>query len=599
MLILIFNRTNIMNTKLQYKILSLMVTLSLFGACSLEEYNPSGSTADIIFSTEEGMNALVNSAYYNFSAQFYGREDVMFLFEGGTDLWYMGGRGTYAEQLLVYNERLDPTTGQIRNTWQRLYEIVNYTNAGINRIENVRYSDENVKLAKEGELRFIRAYAYWMIAETFGGVTLRTTETSGVPLTAERSSLEDFYDLIISDLERAVQILPYQQDQVGRADKKAAYGMLARAALTRASYLEYFENNKAEADSFYQKALDAANELINRKEEFGTRLYDSFEELFAPSNNKNNAEALWVVTHSTNSALNPQPNNANRLFRWYLAKYTGLCGMPSLEVTEYGRDGASRMMPTKYLLSIFDEEIDGRYYGSFREAFILPSSAPAYSWTTTDIARFEKSFSAGSVIIAPGDTSLLYTKKVIPDKATRPYGVKDINDTYNANGTISTNANNNPYYPSLKKFTDPDRTPGSDAGTKNAIVMRLAEVYLIAAEASYKLNKTSPDAASYINILRTRAAVKTPVDRTAEMQVSLSDIDLEFLLDERARELAGEHLRWPDLKRTKQLEHRLGPGNQNPDITAFNPAKHYVRPIPQSELDVLENAEEYGQNPNY
>lgn len=589
----------IMNTKFQYKIVSLIITLSFFGACSLEEYNPSGSTASIVFSTEEGMNALVNSAYYNFGAQFYGREDVMFLFEGGTDLWYMGARGTYAEQLLVYTERLDATTGQIKNTWQRLYEIVNYANAGINRIDNVRYTDDNVKLAKEGELRFVRAYAYWMIAETFGGVTLRTTETTGVPLTAKRSPLKDFYDLIISDLERAVQILPYNQDQVGRADKKAAYGMLARTALTRASYLEYFENNRAEANLFYQKALDAANELINNQGQYGCRLYDTYDEVFAPSNNKNNAEALWVITHSTNSALNPQPKNANRLFRWYLAKYTGLCGMPSLEVTEYGRDGASRLMPTKFLLDIFDEDIDARYYGSFREAFNLPLTTQSYSWTTTDIARFEKSFSPGSVVIQPGDTALFYTKKVITDKDSRSYGVKDINDTYNFDGTISTNANNNPYYPSLKKFRDPDRNPGSDAGTKNVVVMRLAEMYLIAAEASYKLNKTSPDAAYYINVLRTRAAVKTPVDHTSEMQVSISDIDLDFLLDERARELAGEHLRWPDLKRTKQLENRLGQGKQNPDITAFNPEKHYLRPIPQAELDVLENAEEYGQNPGY
>ncbi|WP_294068836.1 RagB/SusD family nutrient uptake outer membrane protein [Proteiniphilum sp. UBA1028] len=588
-----------MNTKFQYKIVSLIIALSFFGACSLEEYNPSGSTASIVFSTEEGMNALVNSAYYNFGAQFYGREDVMFLFEGGTDLWYMGARGTYAEQLLVYTERLDATTGQIKNTWQRLYEIVNYANAGINRIDNVRYTDDNVKLAKEGELRFVRAYAYWMIAETFGGVTLRTTETTGVPLTAKRSPLKDFYDLIISDLERAVQILPYNQDQVGRADKKAAYGMLARTALTRASYLEYFENNRAEANLFYQKALDAANELINNQGQYGCRLYDTYDEVFAPSNNKNNAEALWVITHSTNSALNPQPKNANRLFRWYLAKYTGLCGMPSLEVTEYGRDGASRLMPTKFLLDIFDEDIDARYYGSFREAFNLPLTTQSYSWTTTDIARFEKSFSPGSVVIQPGDTALFYTKKVITDKDSRSYGVKDINDTYNFDGTISTNANNNPYYPSLKKFRDPDRNPGSDAGTKNVVVMRLAEMYLIAAEASYKLNKTSPDAAYYINVLRTRAAVKTPVDHTSQMQVSISDIDLDFLLDERARELAGEHLRWPDLKRTKQLENRLGQGKQNPDITAFNPEKHYLRPIPQAELDVLENAEEYGQNPGY
>lgn len=587
-----------MRTKIKLNIIAIIVGVVALVGCSLEEYNPSGSTADIVFNTEVGMNSLVNAAYYNFGAQFYGREDIMFLFEGGTDLWFMGARGTYADQLLTYSEKLDATTGQIKNMWQRLYEIVNYANAGINRIDNVSYADPNVKLGKEGELRFIRAYAYWMIAEAFGGVTLRTTETSGVPLTAERSSLKDFYELIISDLERAAQILPYAQVDVGRADKKAAYGLLARTALTRASYLEYFENNTTEAKQYYQKALTAAQELINNQEKYGCKLYSKFEENFYPSNNKNNAEALWTITHSTNSALNPQNRNPNRLFRWYTAKYTGLCGMPSLEVTEYGRDGASRMMPTKFLLNLFDEDIDSRYYGSFREAAVIPSNAKAYSWTTTDIARFEKSFEPGTVTLQPGDTALLYTKKIIADKTTRKYGVKDINDTYNSDGTISTNANNNPYYPSLNKFRDPDRTPGSDAGTKNVIVMRFAEMYLIAAEASYKL-KTTPGAETYINVLRSRAAIKSPIDYTAEMQVKSSDINIDFILDERARELAGEHLRWPDLKRTKQLEHRLGVGKQNPDIVAFNPLKHYVRPIPQAELDVLENAEEYGQNPGY
>ncbi len=590
-----------MRTKSLKNICIIAFGAMLMNACSLEEYNPSGSTATVVYNTETGMNTLVNAAYYNFRAQFYGREDVMFLWEGGTDLWYMGAKGTYADQLLTYTEKLGATTGQIRNTWQRLYEIVNYANAGINRIPGVAFASESNKLAKEGELRFIRAYAYWMIAEAFGNVTLRTTETSGVPLTAQRSPLKDFYDLIISDLERATQILPVTQTEYGRADKKAALGMLARTALTRASYLEYFENNKIEADKYYQKALDAARDIINNRATYNCKLYDKYEDVFLPANNKNNAEALWSITHSTNTALNPQSNNPNRLFRWYLAKYTGLCGMPSLEIPEYGRDGASRMMPTKYLLNVYNEDIDSRYYGSFREVAKIPLTAPVYRWSTTDISRFRKSFAAGSVSLQPGDTALLYTKKVIADKASRRYGVKDINDTYNPDGTISSDANNNPYYPSLNKFRDPDRTPGSDAGTKNVIVMRFAEMYLIAAEAAMKLNITTAGqtAADYVNVLRTRAAIKTPVDKTAEMQVTNAQININFLLDERARELAGEHLRWPDLKRTKQLEHRLGPGKQNPDVTAFDPTKHYVRPVPQAELDALLNGEEYGQNPNY
>ena len=590
-----------MKTKIKSKLILVVLCMMAFSSCSLDEYNPSGSTATNVYGTEAGMNTLVNASYYNFSSQFYGREDIMFLTEGGSDLWFLSGKGTYADQLLNYTMKLDATVGQVKNTWQRLYEIVNYANAGIERIGAVKFASETTKLAKEGELRFVRAYAYYLIAETYGNVTLRTTETVGVPLTAKRSSLKDFYDLIISDLERATDILPVTQVDYGRATKKAAFGLLARAALTRASYMDYFEANATGAAPFYQKALTASQALINNQATYGCKLYPTFEEAFLPANNKNNLEALWAVTHSTNSALNAQTSNPNRLFKWYTSKYTGLCGMPSSEVLDYGRDNSRYMMPTKYLLNVFNEKIDSRYYSSFREVAVIPSTAAAYKWTSTDIATFKKSFAAGSVTILANDTALLYTKKVIADKASRRYGVKDINDLYNADGTISNDATNNIYYPSLRKFRDPNRVVNSDAGTADVTIIRLAEMYLIAAEASYKLNITTAGqtAADYINVLRTRAAIKTPVDHTAEMQITNSQVNLSFLLDERARELCGEHLRWLDLKRTKQLEVRLGVGNQNPDIITFNPAKHYVRPIPQAEIDVLQNAAEYGQNPLY
>lgn len=585
-----------------FKFLFGIAGLLALNSCSLDEYNPSGANADAVYNTEAGMNTLVNATYYNFSTQFYGREDIVFLMEGGSDLWYCAGKGTYADQLLTYSLKLDATVGQVKNTWQRLYEIVNYANAGINRIGNVVYANATTKLAKEGELRFLRAYAYYLIAETYGGVTLRTTETTEqTTYTAQRSSLKEFYELIIGDLEKAVQILPNSQSDIGRADKKAAYGLLARAALTRASYLEYFDNNKTDAAVYYQKALDAAKVLINNQSTYGCSLYSSFEDVFLPANNKNNKEALWVVTHSTNTALNGQSSNPNRLFKWYNSKYTGICGMPSNEVLEYGRDNSRYLMPTKYLLNVFNEDIDSRYYGSFREAQVIPTTASAYKWSATDVATFKKSFAAGAVTLQPGDTASLYTKKVIADKATRRYGVKDINDIYKSDGTITTDASSNIYYPSLRKFRDPNRLLNSDAGTANVIVMRLAEMYLIAAEASMKLNVTTAGQtpADYINVLRTRAAIKTPVNRTADMQVTNGQIDLNFILDERARELCGEHLRWLDLKRTKQLENRLGVGKQNPDIVSFDPTKHYLRPVPQAELDALQNAKEYGQNPGY
>jgi hypothetical protein len=120
-------------------------------------------------------------------------------------------------------------------------------------------------------------------------------------------------------------------------------------------------------------------------------------------------------------------------------------------------------------------------------------------------------------------------------------------------------------------------------------------MYLIAAEAAFQQGDNNT-AATYINVLRTRAAIKTPVDHTSEMQITAADINIDFILDERARELAGEHLRWFDLKRTGKLVDRIH--QYNKDITQVQPF-HMLRPIPQEEINALTNGTEFGQNEGY
>ena len=75
-----------------------------FSSCSLEEFNPSGATADVIFSSEEGLNSLVNAAYVNLESQFYGREDMVLFIVGGNDLFINIGNGTYGRQMSKYQE---------------------------------------------------------------------------------------------------------------------------------------------------------------------------------------------------------------------------------------------------------------------------------------------------------------------------------------------------------------------------------------------------------------------------------------------------------------------------------------------------------------
>lgn len=562
-------------------------------SCSLKEFNPGGTTADVVFAAQEGMNALVNSAYVNYGGQFYGREDLVMLTEGGTDLWINIANSGYGRQMTKYEE-LTPGTGQLRNTWNRLYEIINYCNAGIERIDAVPYNSADEKKARKGELHFLRAYSYWHIVEFYGGVDLRTQETKTAVLTAQRSPVSAFYDLMLQDLDVAIANLPVDPvpaTDIGRATLKAAYGLKARVAITRVAY----ETSQAEKDRYYQIAKDAATYVINNQAALKVSLYATAAEVFAPANNKTNREAMFVVTHSTVQSLNPQPNNPNRLHMWFKAKYSAKAGV--VQSLAYGNDNNARsgsmcMMPTRRLLELYNEQVDGRYRAWFRETY--NQNASNYAWTADDLAAFEKPASMLGTRINQGEIALMYTKQKVADKRTRPYAVVDVDDIYNGD-RVSTNARFNICFPSLTKFDDPNLpAPNSNFGTKDVITMRLPEMYFIAAECEVMMSGGSKArAAELINVIRRRAAI---AGRESDMTVNESQMTMDFLLEEKAREFCGEHIRWFDLKRTGKLYDYVKAYNK--DIPLIQPF-HVLRPIPQMFLDAITNAAEFGQNTGY
>jgi starch-binding outer membrane protein, SusD/RagB family len=574
---------NFINKGKEIGLLALIVML--LSACDLTEVNPSGITADNIWSTPAGFQTLVNAAYSD-QRQMYGKVDGIFNYESGTDLWFNKAKDGYAKELSKY-ENFTPATGNPnKKAWSVPYYAINLCNAGINRIDDAGFVDENVKNAKLAELRFLRAFYYWHIVEAFGGVVLRTEETKKPLLTATRSSVEDFYTLIIDDLVFAKDHLPVSQGnnkgEYSRASKKSAMGILARAYLSRAYY--------SDGATYFAKARDICNEIIAQKGTLEIGLWDKYADLWNPANNVNNKEALYIVSNSeTNTSLNFD-GNANRLHRWFMMRYDEY---PGMELSlQYGETGDRRLLPTLALLDFYDETKDARYNGSFREVWICNKD---FTWDAANVAKHNKDVSLiGKTMIAGIDTALLVTKKSIQNERFLPYVVFDRDSVYEtgSNKSIITGED----YVQLKKFEDPDRAAASQVfGYKDIFVMRFAEVYLIAAEAELQLGNPSA-AATQINVLRTRAAIKSPIDETAAMQVTSSAIDLNFILDERARELAGEHIRWFDLKRTGTLLDRVT--TYNPDITELK-AHHVLRPVPQEEMDAILNRTEFGQNPGY
>ncbi|KEO74257.1 RagB/SusD family nutrient uptake outer membrane protein [Anditalea andensis] len=549
-------------------------------ACDLDEYNPSGTTSDAAWNTPEGFVTAVNAAY-QYRPMFYGSENGIFLGEAGTDLWFNRERANYANQLTRY-AGLAPTQGNPNIAeWPRLWVGINQANAGINRIDDAGFTNPVERNQRLGELRFLRAFYYYHIVETWGGVMLRTTETQEPLLTAERSPVEAFYDLMIEDLLYASEHLPVSYGaEYSRATKKSAMGLLAKVYLTRGYY--------GEGQTYFSLARDVANEIISRKGELGIDLYDDVADLWDPANNKQNMEAMHTVSYSLNPAFNA--GGANRLHQFYMTNYTRFNGL--VRSIEYGNEDTRRLMPTLALLDFYNEEIDARYDASFKEVWIANQD---YTWTQAMATTHGKDASiVGTQVRAGIDTALVITKKAIADQALKPYIIYDRNRTYNqANGSLNQPDN----FVQLDKFRDPITRENESmrVGFLDVFVMRFAEVYLLAAEAEVQLGNPGA-AAQHLNVLRTRAAKKTPIDYTLQMQITAADVNLDFVLDERARELCGEMTRWYDLKRTGTLGDRIA--RYNPDITEFR-EHHYLRPIPQTEMDALLNASEFGQNPGY
>jgi starch-binding outer membrane protein, SusD/RagB family len=236
-----------------------------------------------------------------------------------------------------------------------------------------------------------------------------------------------------------------------------------------------------------------------------------------------------------------------------------------------------RYMPTLFLLNLYNEQDDSRYNASFKSVWFA---------NQTDATKRPNG-------MALGDTAILVSKKVISaaERTGKKYKIYDVNDVYNTTTGVPKDRS---HYVSLKKFDDPTRaTDATIESSRDADIIRLAEMYLIAAEAQLKLSRTD-SAAYFINQVRTRAALP---GRAAAMQITPADVTLDFILDERAREFSGEQMRWFDLKRTGKLVERVK--KYNPDAGAYIQDFHVVRPIPQADIDAVTNKGEFNQNPGY
>jgi hypothetical protein len=559
-----------------YILISLLIGTTFSCEDFLTEENRSSITAESYLVTKDGYEALVNSAYATLR-NVWGYEDP-WLFCLGVDIYTRGnsvpvggsyeGRDINSIELNEYGT-LDAQNTYVSRFYTDCYNAIQTCNTAINRANMVENITEPRKAQLVAEVSFLRAYYYYLLAEQFGDVPLVTNEITSAVTHFDRTPEKDVYKFIVSELGACIDKLPATPEKFGRVTKGAANNLLALIHLTR-GYKSYAEAND------FSLAASLADGVINSG---SYSLVSSFNDLFTPGK-ENNKEIIFSIQYDKATLGASQVGNGQSVYwGWELWMYEP--GFEWLNTTY--NNHISQFMPTQFLYSLFNTNNDSRYDVTFKSSFNATIDDPALG-------------------IKKGDLKVYFPK---PDQ---PFTKQDSIDfmaknpkaniiTFNRWKQSFNNIGGSGKFPMVWKFFDPDAIwhGNNDArkGTRDIFLFRLAETYLIAAEAYHKAGDNLK-AADRINSVRNRAALP---GKTSAMQISASNVDLDFILDERARELVGEYKRWMDLKRTKKLIERTLKHNNLAKSANQIKDYHLLRPIPQSVRD--RDSGEFPQNPGY
>lgn len=557
-----------------------------FTACSdfLEQDNKSNVPTEKFYNTANGFASLTNSAYSSLRTIYSAQPQ---LFVAGTDL-YADGK---SQGVVMGQYTFTTDEGIIKDFYDRCYKGIQLANSVIAYGETTE--DNAQRLQYIDEARYLRAWWYFQLVQQFGPVALNTEMFESAVMSHERTDLATVYQFIIDEFTYLASadshLLERASSGVGRANKRAAAFYAAKAYLTRGwldgTDYEAQEASIAQATDF-DNAVTYARQAIN-----GELPALSIEEAF-DVNNEENDELFWSVQYSSSAVENPVDDGSYQQSQF--GAYQGGSEKPRNKAID-GNFAPSLRLQQMYTRG--DGRLEQTFMLEFHEAYfdwytnptskILYYYAPAWA-TDEDIAAWRADDPNGI------KTETIVSKTVaeggIAPSNGQPASYKDRRTQDFGNAAI-------------KKFDDYTETSIANRSTTcsmhDVVLARLGEAYLIAAEAYYKKGDMQ-QAAEMINNLRQRPGTIKSGYETA-MHVDAADITIDFILDERARELAGEYVRWTDLKRTHKLIEYVTEYNEDGvELSALTgPDGKYkiLRPIPQAAIDL--NQAHVEQNPGY
>lgn len=632
-------------------------SLALFLATSCSgilDEQPRSSYDPNFFKTERGVEGGIISMYAHLR-YIYGQAYYYNSCLTGTDeaTYAQSADGNFKDADLSGVGSLTATSSRSDVAWGTAFSNINTANGVIENGAAVGVSEALIS-----EARFFRAFDYFILVQTFGGVPMDLGAGElKFNITTSRTSVrntvtEVYTKAIFPDLLTAIENLPATPRMTGGVTKTVARLYLSKAYLTYAWWLKnpnniptYPECPRTDPDGhdaawYYQQAYNIAVDALENPGPFG--LEESFYKVNVGTNDRNK-EILLYADHTQNDEYynggslsygsGGAPDNfVSWMMNWNYtdirATFNGAKVNPIIRVAEqaYGRPWTRMVPPHGVFKKTFaDKSNDSRYDGTFTTVYRTNWSTAGSTWTTVK--------SANNMDIKEGDPILTFLNE---DNANIQYpgngGGSNVGGgtlPNRADYVLGPSAISRRAYPGLWKL-GPYRTDnGSGAGQPNAgstrpyNIAKFSEIYLIAAEAAVQgaTTKVGKSARELVNVLRARAGKWTfsnarnaalIADNSAAMVATTpGTININYILDERSREFFGEGYRWFDLVRTQKWNEYADTyvicgttyGDTTPKTYTRTIEKfHYLRPIPQGQLDGMEMSAEEKiayQNPGY